>query len=238
MPRSNVSLAVAAAALSLSFAAGCGARVYQPSRTAAFELDAATEINDDDVRKAFEARPQMPEKARVAYFSFDPSKADAIDASLRALPGVSGTYRIPALLATGQRRFDEPRPWDPPAPFSMKKVRLLAARAHCDLVVVYDYGNRVEATPNALIAFSVLLVPTLFTPFLDVHVTSYVDSYVMDTRNGYLYAHVDAMKEAREDRVTIYAAGGERIVLEQWPELLKETQAAVGRVLEAEREQR
>jgi len=231
--RSFFGIALAAWALT-----GCGAAVYQPAKTTGFELDHATEINDDDVRKAFDARPQMRDTVQVAYYSFDPTKSVDIETMLRALPGVSGTYRIPSLMATGQKRFEERRAWDPPVPFSMKKLRLLAARAHCDLLVVFDYGNKVETSANGLAAFGILVIPTLFLPMFDVTTNSAMDSYLMDTRNGYLYAHVDAQKETLESFVTIYSSSGDRHVKEQWPRLLADTTAAVRRALETERAHR
>jgi hypothetical protein len=218
--------------------AGCGAAVYQPSRTTGFELDQATEINDDDVRKAFDARPQMRDTVQVAYYSFDPTKSGDIETMLQALPGVSGTYRIPSLMATGQKRFEERPAWDPPVPFSMKKLRLLAARARCDLLVVFDYGTKVDTSANGLAAFGILVLPTLFVPMFDVTAKSAMDSYLMDTRNGYLYAHVDAQKETLENFVTIYSSSGDRHVKEQWPRLLADTSTAVRRALETERAHR
>jgi hypothetical protein len=215
--------------------AGCGAAVYQPSKNTSFELDPSAEINDDDVRKAFEARPQMRDKVQVAYYSFDPARAEPIEAMLKALPGVSGTYRIPSLLATGQRRNEERNAWAPPLQFSMKKLRLLAARAHCDLLVVFDYGNKVDTSANGLAAFNLLLVPALFLPFLDVRVQSHMDAFVLDTRNGYLYAHVDAQKHDAEDFVTIYSSSGDKLIDAQWPHVLKDTAEAVRKVLESER---
>lgn len=232
MPQAKHSLLSAVVALTALSA--CGTQVYQPARNAGFELDGAAEINDDDVRKAFEARPQMPGKVQVAYYTFDATKGDEIEAALKSLPGVTGTYRIPSLLATGQRRFDERRPWDPPAPFSLKKLRLLAARAHCDLLVVFDYAHRIDSSANGLAAFNVLLLPALFVPFLDVKVTSAMDSFVVDTRNGYLYAHVDTQQESSDDFQTIYSSAGDRMVRQQWPALLKDTGEAVRKVLQAE----
>jgi hypothetical protein len=232
-PKAFVGIALATFAI-----AGCGAAVYQPSRTTGFELDQSGEINDDDVRKAFEARPQMRDKVNVAYYSFDPTKADDIEVMLKKLPGVVGTYRIPSLLATGQKRFGERRSWDPPVQFSMKKLRLLAARAHCDLLVVLDYGNKVETSANGLTALSILVLPPLFLPMLDVKVQSAMDSYVMDTRNGYLYAHVDAQKESSENYITIYSSSGERFINEHWPQVLADTSTAVRGVLETERSNR
>jgi hypothetical protein len=218
--------------------AGCGVAVYQPSKNTGFELDQASEINDADVQKAFEARPQMRDRTQIAYYSFDPSKADDIDAMLKNLPGVSGTYRIPSLLVTGQRRFEERHSWDPPMQFSMKKLRLMAARAHCDLLVVFDYGSKVETSSNGLAALSIFLVTPLFVPMFDVKAHSAMDSFVMDTRNGYLYAQVDAQQESAEDYVGAFSASGERFIKTQWPQILTDTALAVRKVLETERANR
>jgi hypothetical protein len=101
---------LALAALALALLTGCAGSMYQPSRSAPLEMDAAAEIDDDDIRKAFEAKPQLPATLRVAYFTFAPEKADQIDRLLRAIPGVASTYRIPALVVSGQRRYQESSP--------------------------------------------------------------------------------------------------------------------------------
>jgi hypothetical protein len=219
-----------------SLLAACSMKVFQPSRTAQFEVDPAGEINDEDVRKAFEARPQMRAVSRIAYYSFDPSKAERLESVLRAMPGVAGTYRIPPLLATGQRRYEERRPWDAAGPaVGMKKLRLLAARAQCDLLVVLDYGYERQTNANGLVALNVLLLPAFFVPYLDARVESYLDSFVIDTRNGYLYAHTSAQKQGGEDYVGPFSDAAERMVEKQWGELLRDTAAAVRTVMQSER---
>ncbi len=102
-------------------------------------------------------------------------------------------------------------------------------------MIVFDYGNQIESSANGLVAFNILLVPALFVPFLDVKVQSYLDSFVVDTRNGYLYAHVAAQQEAQDDYLTIYSSAGKAHVEAQWPELLQETAAAVAKMLGVER---
>ena len=88
-------------------------------------------------------------------------------ATLEASPRVRGTYAIPPLMVTGERRFDQPthgrirREAKPP---SIKKLRLLAARAKSDVLVVFDYGYRQRQVPNGWVATSVLLLPVLFVP--------------------------------------------------------------------------
>ena len=232
-PFSRLSVVVA----TLAVLAGCGGTsVYQPSRFAPLETDPAAEINDDDVRKAFEAKPQMGSELRIAYFTYASDKSGPIEETLRTLPGVVGTYSIPSLMVTGQRPFDEFRPWEQPAPqpLSMKKLRLLAARAHCDALVVVDYGWRVNGSVNGLVAFNILLVPALFLPFRDLTYESYVDAFVLDTRNGYLYGRVNSHEEQTKAFATIYAQD-DPVIGDQWTKLRTELDASLHRLLQTER---
>ena len=89
--------------LVLGPALGCGSGTYQPSRSANFQIDREAEIDDEDIRKAFDARPQMPSSSiRLSYYTFDPEIADDLDKTLSTIPGVSSVYRIPPLLVTGE----------------------------------------------------------------------------------------------------------------------------------------
>jgi len=209
----------------------CGGSIYMPSRVANFDPDGAAEINDEDVRKAFEAKPQLGDKFNVAYFSFDPSKDADVEKVVRDVPGVSSVYAIPALEATGKHRYDE-TPTN--APLSMKKLRLLAARAHSDVLVVVDYSRKTEATPNALVALNVLLFPTFFTPFLDVKVQSAVDAFVVDVRNGYVYGHIALSQQQTKPHQTIYSADT-ALADQQWSALRAELSGALLKLADAER---
>ncbi|CAN5502558.1 hypothetical protein BH09MYX1_BH09MYX1_23100 [soil metagenome] len=108
----------------------CGGSIYQPSRVANFDPDCAAEVDDEDVRKAFAAKPQLGAEINVAYFSFDPSKESDVEKAIRVVPGVASVYAIPTLAVTGQHRFEELGVYGAPAPapFSIKKIRLLAVR--------------------------------------------------------------------------------------------------------------
>jgi hypothetical protein len=228
-------LLAAVALVALTTAACGGASVYQPSKFANFDVNAAIEVDDEAIRKAFEAKPQMPSSPRVAFFTFDPTKEEDLAAMVRSLPGVTDTYAIPTVLVTGHGRLYEPQPWAPlPAqPPSIKSLRLLAARAHCDLLVVVDYGNRVDVDVNALAAFNVLIVPALFLPYRDLTERSYVDAFVIDTRNGYLYAHAEAHEEDKESAQTIYAKTDE-VLESQWGRMRTDLKAKLAGVLAGE----
>ncbi len=232
----RASLAVLLATTTLA----CGSSVYVPSHVAHFDPEGGGEINDDDVKKAFEAKPQLGDHLNVAYFDFDQSKNADVEQALRAIPGVGTIYSIPPLAVTGARRFDEPAPsWAPPStqPLSVKKLRLLAARAHCDVVVVVDYGYRSDVSANGLAAFDVLLLPALFLPFREIKVESYVDSFVVDTRNGYLYGETTNSHDDKKSFQTIYASDSD-LVAAQWSKLKLELQDSLVRVAAAARNEK
>lgn len=214
------------------FASGCHATSYHPGPATAFDAHPAREITDEDIRAAFGARPQLGDRVRVAYFSYDPARVDAIESAFRAMPRVEDVYRIPALLVTGHRRYDEPRPWDPPREVNVHQLRLLAARARCDVLVVFDYGHRVERRPNGYAALNVLLVPALFAPFVDARVESYLDAFVLDVRNGYLYRHTSATERGEVTRLNIWSEADRALIERQWTALLVETRRELDRALD------
>src|SRR5262247_1707969 len=106
---------------------GCGATMYRASGNVPLNPESAKEINDDDVQKAFDAHPQMPAKAKVAYYSFDDGKAQDLEGMLKTIPAVESTYKIAPLLVTGQRKYAQPWEAPPQQEISIKKLRLLAA---------------------------------------------------------------------------------------------------------------
>jgi hypothetical protein len=206
--------------------------MYMPSRVANFDPTGVNEVNDEDVKKAFEAKPQLGEHMNVAYFSFDPTKDADVEKRVRAVPGVSSVYAIPALEAIGRHRFD-----DTPStqPLSMKKLRLLAARAHADVLVVVDYSRKVDISANALAALGVFIVPTFFLPMRDIKVQSAVDAFVVDVRNGYMYGHVSLEKEDSKPHQTIYSNEDE-IVASEWKALSMDLEGALLKLIAKERD--
>lgn len=203
----------------LPLLAACGNTLYQPGRGVRF--DTADQVSDDEIQGAFGARPQLSGPMRVAYFAFDDRHAADLERSLGGLPNVEAIYRIPELLVLGKRRFDSA-----PAeqqPLSIRQLRLHAARAHCQLLVVVDYGYKVDRSANGWAVLNVLVLPSLFVPFLDSEVESYMDSYVIDVRNGYLYGQLNAREEGEKKRLTIWSDADDDLVDAQWWALLNAT---------------
>ena len=227
---------LAVGAFALALGTGCGGGPYQPSRTANFQIDAEAEIDDEDIRKAFDARPQMPNSnIRLSYYTFDPAIAEDLDKTLTTMPGVSSSYRIPPLLVTGQRRNqDNGGYYGPPADVSVKKLRLLAARAKTDVLVIVDHGYR-NGGINPLVSFNMLIVPIFFVPFIDTLVKGYVETFIIDVRNGYLYGHLVQEDERGDSYTTIYGKKVDEVAAEQWKDLRVRFGKDLGALIEKER---
>lgn len=217
--------------LLLSAVTGCGGSMYQASSGVKFDVDGSgREVDDADVLKAFEASPQLAEKSRVAFYTFDDAHADDITKTIAAVPNVTSVYQIPTLLVSGKRRFQQDAPYAQPQDLSIKKLRLYAARAHADVLVVFDHGYRGGGV-NGWVALNVLLVPMLFTPWLSNETESYAQAHVIDVRNGYVYGEVSTEEKGGSRAVTIYASGVSELADQQWPKLLSGVQVKLGEKL-------
>ncbi|MCB9764567.1 MAG: hypothetical protein H6741_34020 [Alphaproteobacteria bacterium] len=223
-------------ALALALAGCATTQVYRASGALGFDPALPVQIDDDAIRAAFEARPQLPAQPRVALYSFDTDRALALAARLDAVEGVADTYTIPPFLVTGQRRFAEASPYAPPPaapPVSVESLRLIAARARCDVLVVADHGWRRTSSANGLVALNVLLVPALFSPFLDLELESYLDLSVIDVRNGFLYGQVSAEETFERRFNTVWTVEDDALVDEAWDTLLSEVGVSLEALLSA-----
>ena len=220
--------------LLLTAATGCGGSMYQASTGVKLDVDGAgREVDDEDVAKAFQASPQLGEKSRVAYYTFDDAHSEDITKTIASVPNVSSVYQIPTLLVSGKRRFQESSPYAPPQELSIKKLRLLAARAHADVLVVFDHGYRGGGV-NGWVALNILLVPMLITPWLSNETESYAQAHVIDVRNGYVYGEVSTEEKSGSRAVTIYAPNVSDVADQQWPKLLDGVKVKLGEKLRPE----
>lgn len=204
-----------------------------------FQIDREAEIDDEDIRKAFDAKPQMPKaNMHVAYYTFDTEIANDLEKVLLAVPGVASAYRIPPLLVTGERRLSEgggPQYYGrEQTEISVKKLRLLAARAKADVLIIVDHGYRNQGV-NPLVSLNMFIVPVLFVPFIDTSVKGYAEAFVVDVRNGFLYGHIIEEDTRGEEYATIYAKGADKHIKEQWFDLRKGLQKDLIKLVEDER---
>jgi hypothetical protein len=202
-------------------ASGCTTAVVQPRSDLRAAMQPGTAVSDDDVLAAYRERPRLPARVRVAFYAFDDQHAGAIGEMLEKLPTVGSVFRLPSFIVSGRGRYDTSDD-DAHEPPDIRRLRLMAARARADVVMVFDYDAHVRREANGLAVFGVAIVPLLFTPFQDVAASSYVDGFVVDTRNGYFYGQVSAARQATSDYVTIYSDAGEELIARQRGEMLAE----------------
>jgi len=189
-------------------------------------MDPDHEVTDKDIRNAFKARPQLRGPLRVAFYSFDPKKVKEIKKRLKKIEGVRTVYAIPSLFVTGRRPFQDPRSMNRPTkPPSAKKMRLLAARARCNVLMIFDYGHRIKRDLNWLSSFGFLLLPMLVLPHTSVTVDSYLTTYIMDVGNGYLYGQINASKRHRKRYTTIFSDWSKEKTLHAWKTMVSQTTA-------------
>jgi hypothetical protein len=212
------------------FAISCSnTRVYTPS--ASFDSTGGREINDEDIKKAYQAKPQIISPSRLAYYNLT-RKEKNFEKELSKLKNIKSTYKIPFILIEGintqgntsyyHRRFEKKEA------VSIKKLRLLGARAHADLLLVYSTIAQTELSVNPWIISSLFLITQLFVPMYNLKVVFTMNAWLLDIRNGYLYKEISLTRCARRKYLSIWNIdkGEKKIVsyLEKkiFPEVIKE----------------
>jgi len=184
------------------FFAGCsGMDVYTPAR---IDPDDSRQINDEDIKKAYEAAPQLAKISNVSVFNAGNNSGDLSDV-ISKLPVIGKLYKIPSLLATGEiseGRYHRYR--ETTKPIDIKRLRLISARAHSDVLFITRMISEWEVTPNAWIISSILLITPLMVPMYDVEVKTSLSVWVFDVRNGFMYSSMEIKDKAQSSYHTIY----------------------------------
>jgi hypothetical protein len=178
---------------------GCGVQVFRP-RMVVDPYD-AREITDQDIQKAFKARPQLRLPATLALYEMGP-RDKALPRQMKQLRGVRTVYEVPSLLVEGSRPDSSHRRsmanHGRQVVISLKKLRLLSARARSDVLVLSSTTVVRNTQPNWLLCFVPLLVSSLVLPMNHVQVTVQREVLVLDVRNGYLYEHYKVKRSAKK----------------------------------------
>jgi hypothetical protein len=207
--------------------AGCiGHQYATPSYDAS--LDTLRQISDEDIRNALNARPQLLPPVNLAVYNSGYPFAFNSD-SLRHLDGISRVYEIPRVLVDGGASEDATRHSlryyrVGQRPIDQKQLRLLAAQAKCDLLLLYHVTVKEDVETNALIWTHILIIPGLFMPSFHVNLSARGDAFYFDVRNGYLYCHATAETTYARRYVTYWTT-------EQLPDLRNELVATLGPAL-------
>jgi hypothetical protein len=171
-----------------AFGAASAEQAYYP--TSQVRENDWQDITDEDIRNAFEAEPQIRLPLRVAWYNLG---TDAIlDQIVISDFEVESSYRIPKTIiegfgaGTGYGTYS----YFEPTTLNLRALRLAAARAKCDVLVLVGSSFRGDTSPNWLAVFNILIFPLLFNPAYNMSADYAVEMYVIDVRNEYLYGQI------------------------------------------------
>lgn len=181
-------------------ACGGSTGFYQPAPREPATLAAPT-INEDQVRAAFELRPQLPKPYRLGVFFRTPAD-DSIDAAWRWDAAHKGAVLGFAKAVRGSGEVSEVFAVDRATSSSddLGAIRIAAARHGADAVLVVSGRDEVRRSSNAWAASYVALLPMLFAPGSELDVTFFAHAEMWDVRNEYLYLSAEAEGEVNQQR--------------------------------------
>jgi len=186
---------------------GCAAKMsYSP--TSSYSEGEYRNINDEEILKAFQAAPQLKLPSKVAWYNM--SRDSLINLiKFENEKTISGNYDIPKTLIEGSEPlFDYPYNGylNSAQPVNFKEVRLLAARAKCDIVILVTSRFEEKRNINAWATLNILLLPALFTPYWHIDYRYSSEVFAFDVRNGYMYKHLEYSDDKKETFVNIWTA--------------------------------
>jgi hypothetical protein len=188
-----------------AFLVGCGAKIMSYAPTSTYSENDFREINDEDILKAFQAKPQLCLPARVAWYNLSrDSLLFFIQTSDSTM--VAENYLVPKTLIEGFQPLFE-TPYDnyySAKPIDFKAVRLLAARAKCDIVVLVMSRFAEERDLNPWAILNALILPAFFTPYYHVEYKYSSEVFIFDVRNGYMYRHLKFDDDRKEYFVNLW----------------------------------
>ena len=171
-----------------AFGAASAEQAYYP--TSQVRENDWQEITDEEIRNAFEADPQIRLPLRIAWYNLGTDTVlDEISVSQYE---VESSYSIPKTIiegfgvGTGYSRYG----YSEPTTVNLRALRLAAARAKCDVLVLVGSSFRGDTRPNLLAVFNILLLPMLFNPSVNISADYAVEMYVIDVRNEFLYGQI------------------------------------------------
>lgn len=170
---------------------GCGSSEYL-SALSSIQVDSLKQINDDDIRKALESNPQITLPTTLAIYNASRDKYPFQD-SILTLSQIKRAIEIsPSLLNPESYYRSQYNPYSSynraPKPIDLKQLRLYAAQAKTDLVLFVGTSSNFHQDANILSPLYLGLVTIPFVPGQFVELTTYLEAYIIDVRNGLLYS--------------------------------------------------
>jgi hypothetical protein len=163
-------------------------------------------VTEEDIRKALELKPQLPIPFRLGiYFAppksgfpratswkwmgEDKDKLLEIGPELKNKKVISDVFVIPDSIVEGE---------------DIKAIRLGAAQAGADAVLIVNGISDVDRYNNILGPLYIFLLTLVFVPGTEADALVMVEGNIWDVRNQFLYLSVEAQSTAKETRPAFF----------------------------------
>lgn len=169
--------------------------------------DSVFQYSDSTISAAFEQNPQIKLPLKVAVYDVGYESLSITD-TLEELESIQSITHISPGLVEGSRYYERiANPWyhrriSPPKTRPMQ-LRTLAAQAHCDIILFVGTHHVVYGDTNGLAWFYLPLIPMFFVKGNQIEVNSFVDMYLIDVRNGFIYNSYRTQATSRDKFVKI-----------------------------------
>lgn len=226
--------------LSLSiFLIQCGSTTQISSGVTIETHQPEFQYSDSTIAKAFEMMPQIQAPIKVAIYD---SGRDIfhIAEEIESIPGVrSATYITQSLM--GRSLHGGSGNWGQGYYRTEQKIRPIelrtfAAQSHSDLILYIETNHEVKAGANALALSYVGLLPMFIVPGNNLEVTSTIDFYLIDVRNGFVYSSFRNRANAKKQFVRVnYSRHTDELIDKNSELLIKSVLTELERTLKNER---
>lgn len=180
---------------------GCSASQYL-SAYSSVQADSLKQINDEEIQKAFESIPQITIPATLAIYNASQDKFPFQD-SVLTLSLIDRAIEISPSLLDPESYYQSQRDryWNnyqtSPRPIDLKQLRLYAAQAKADMVLFVSSSSTFKQDVNVLSPLYAGLFTIPFVPGQHVRLTTYLEAYLFDVRNGMLYSSYRDKRELK-----------------------------------------
>ena len=163
------------------------------------------QLTEDTVQKEIERllalKPSSPVPAKVLLYEIPSTRESHIRSARKMLRlrKETGEAMKTALEKTGlfaQIDFLPELYLPDGIPGGLKALRLAAARAHADALLLYSTEAGYEREPNALAALYITVVGAFLVPGTDAAATAVSKAVLIDVRTGYIYRVFEAYGES------------------------------------------
>lgn len=187
---------------------GCASKGFNRGELKEQTTIAKPEFNDQDIKNAFNKKPNLPKEFKLAVYFKAPPQGNArlnsewrwtendkavletIASDLKKEGVISDVFPIISSLAADD---------------DIKSLRLAAAKHHADALLIVSGAGQTDRYINGLGWTYALLLPALFVPGSEADTLFVSSATLWDVRNEYLYLTAEA--EATVNKTYVAAFG-------------------------------